>query len=329
MVITQTPLRLSFAGGGSDLSDFYKGGAGKVISTAIDKYIFVIIKERFDDKIVLNYSRNETVTSVDEIQHELIRETMKLTGLEKGVEISTLADIPSEGSGLGSSSALVVGLLNAMYLYIGEQVTAERLAREACQIEIDICGKPIGKQDQYISAYGGIRKIHFNPDGSVTTEAVDLPANDVRMFGSNLMLFFTARTRKSASILTEQKKRTQNKRSTLESMLPLVDQIEGALVKRRYAEVGGALHEGWMLNKKMAAKISDPEIDKLYEDALEAGALGGKIAGAGGGGFLLLYVTPGKQNRVRRALEHLYELPFMPERDGSKSIFNIKRYPFK
>lgn len=329
MVITQTPLRLSFAGGGSDLAEFYKGGAGRVISTAIDKYIFVIIKERFDDKIVLNYSKNETVACVDEIQHELIREAMRLTGLKKGVEISTLADIPSEGSGLGSSSSLVVGLLNAMYLYLGEQVTAEQLAREACEIEIDICKKPIGKQDQYIAAYGGIKKFYFNPDGSVVTEAVDIAANDVRMFGENLMLFYTAKTRKSASILGEQKKRTQQERNTLEAMLPLVEQIERALVKKRYAEVGGTLHEGWMLKKKMAAQISNPEIDKMYEDAIEAGALGGKIAGAGGGGFLLLYVPPGRQSRVRKALEHLYELPFMPERDGSKGIFNIKRYPFK
>ena len=262
MVITQTPLRLSLAGGGSDLHVFYENGAGKVLSTAIDKYIFVIIKERFDDKIVLNYSRNETVSRVDEIQHELIRESMKLTGLKKGVEISTLADIPSEGSGLGSSSSLVVGLLNAMYLYNGEQVTAERLAQEACKIEIDICEKPIGKQDQYIAAYGGIRTFRFNPDGSVTTIPVDIPANDVRMFGANLMLFYTAKTRKSASILTEQKKSTKHRREHLEAMLPLVDYIEKALVKKRYSEVGEALHEGWELKKRMAANISNPEIDK-------------------------------------------------------------------
>jgi D-glycero-alpha-D-manno-heptose-7-phosphate kinase len=329
MVITQTPLRLSFAGGGSDLAEFYKGGAGKVVSTAIDKYIFVIIKERFDDKIVLNYSRNETVNHVDEIQHELIRESMKLTGLERGVEISTLADIPSEGSGLGSSSSLVVGLLNAMYFYVGEQVTAERLAQEACKIEIEICGKPIGKQDQYIAAYGGIRKFIFNPDGTVETSPVNLPANDMRLFGSNLMLFYTARTRKSASILTEQKSHTQKQRGTLEAMLPLVDLVEQALVERRYDAVGAALNDGWMLKQKMASQISDEEINSIYQSALAAGALGGKIAGAGGGGFLLLYVPPEHQNHVRHALAHLFELPFMPERDGSKGIFNMKRYPFK
>jgi D-glycero-alpha-D-manno-heptose-7-phosphate kinase len=245
------------------------------------------------------------------------------------VEISTLADIPSEGSGLGSSSSLVVGLLNAMYLYNGEQVTAERLAQEACKIEIEICSKPIGKQDQYIAAYGGIRKIVFNTDGTVTTTPVNLSSNDMRLFGSNLLLFYTARTRKSASILTEQKSRTQKQRGTLEAMMPLVDQVEQALVEHRYDAVGAALHEGWMLKQKMASQISDDEIDGIYKNALAAGALGGKIAGAGGGGFLLLYVLPEYQNQVRQALSNLFELPFMTERDGSKGIFNMKRYSFK
>lgn len=329
MVITQTPLRLSLAGGGSDLSDFYLKGAGQVISTAIDKYIFVIIKERFDDKIVLNYSRNETVDEVSEVKHELIRAAMELTGLGSGVEISTLADIPSEGSGLGSSSSLVVGLLNAMYSYLGRQVTAEQLAQEACDIEIVRCARPIGKQDQYIAAFGGLRKFVFNPDETVTESQVDLPAQALRLFGSYLMLFYTNRTRKSAEILTEQKSKTAAKRDILEAMMPLVDRIEAALSLMDFEEVGRLLHVGWELKKRMAAKISDDGIDDMYNRALKAGALGGKIAGAGGGGFLLLYVPPSHQESVRHALGELFELPFMPERDGSKIIFNIKRYPFK
>lgn len=329
MVITQTPLRLSFAGGGSDLPDFYKQGAGQVISTAIDKYIFVIIKERFDDKIVLNYSRNETVDDVGEIKHELIRSAMEVTGLGSGVEISTLADIPSEGSGLGSSSSLVVGLLNAMYSYLGRQVTAEQLAREACDIEIMRCGRPIGKQDQYIAAYGGLRRFVFNPDETVTETEVDLPAQALRHFGNHLMLFFTNRTRKSAEILKEQKSQTASKREILEAMMPLVDKIEAALSLMDFEQVGRLLHAGWELKKKMAAKISDDGIDDMYNRAIKAGALGGKIAGAGGGGFLLLYVPLSHQDSVRSALGELFELPFMPERDGSKIIFNIKRYPFK
>lgn len=329
MVITQTPLRLSFAGGGSDLADFYLHGAGQVISTAIDKYIFVIIKERFDDKIVLNYSRNETVEDVTEIKHELIRAAMELTGLGRGVEISTLADIPSEGSGLGSSSSLVVGLLNAMYSYLGRQVTAEVLAEQACDIEIVKCGRPIGKQDQYIAAFGGLRRFVFNPDETVSESAVNLPTQALRHFGGNLMLFFTNRTRKSAEILTEQKSQTTAKREILEAMMPLVERIEKALIALEFEAVGRLLHEGWELKKKMAAKISDDGIDSLYQRAMKAGAIGGKIAGAGGGGFLLLYVPPSHQENVRNALSELFELPFMPERDGSKIIFNIKRYPFK
>ena len=329
MVITQTPLRLSFAGGGSDFAEFYCDGAGKVISTAIDKYIFVIVKERFDDKIVLNYSSKEIVDEVSEIKHELIREAMLKTGLKCGVEISTLADIPSEGSGLGSSSSLIVGLLNALYMFKGDQVPSERLAAEACEIEIERCGKPIGKQDQFIAAYGGLRTLTFNPDGSVSTERVKMSAKSRWQFGTHLMLFYTYRTRSSSEILTEQKRETKRLRKTLEAMLPLVDRIRDSLISGNFDDVGHALHEGWMLKREMASKISDPQIDAVYERAIRSGALGGKIAGAGGGGFLLLYVPPASQDRVRHTLSDLYELPFLPENDGSKVIFNQKRYSFK
>jgi D-glycero-alpha-D-manno-heptose-7-phosphate kinase len=329
MVITQTPLRLSLAGGGSDLAEFYRDGAGKVISTAIDKYIFVIIKERFDEKIVLNYSKKEIIDEVGEIQHELIRECMLKTGLQRGVEISTLADIPSEGSGLGSSSSLVVGLLNAMYMYRGEQVTAERLAQESCEIEIQRCGKPIGKQDQYAAAYGGLRTYRFHPDESVTVEPLDLSARTLWQLGSSLMLFYTYRTRSSDTILSEQKEHTRDRRSILEAMLPLVDRIEKSLREGRLDEVGEALHEGWMLKRQMASRISDAAIDGIYERARRAGAIGGKIAGAGGGGFLMLCVLPERQEKVRAELSELFELTFIPERFGSKVIFNLQRYPVK
>ncbi|MBI5058524.1 GHMP kinase [candidate division KSB1 bacterium] len=329
MVISQTPLRLSFAGGGTDLAEYYRDGAGAVISTAIDKYIFVIIKERFDDRIFINYTKKEIVDAVPEIQHELVREAMLKTGIERGVEISMLADIPSEGSGLGSSSSLVVGLLNAFYMFRGEQVTAERLAREACEIEIGRCQKPIGKQDQYIAAYGGIRRIEFRPDDSVGVELVELSAKGMWHLGQNLMLFYTNRTRSSAEILTEQRDCTRSKRETLAAMLPLVDRIRDALGHEKFDEVGQALHDGWMLKRKMASRISDAWIDDLYDRARHAGATGGKIAGAGGGGFLMLYVPPVHQESVRSALSDLYEMPFLPERDGSKVIFNLRRYPFK
>ena len=311
------------------MREFYEDGAGEVLSCAIDKYIFVIIKERFDERIVLNYSRNETVDSVEEIKHELIRNAMLLTGIERGVEISTLADIPSEGSGLGSSSSLTVGLLNAFYIFRGEQVTAERLASEACHIEIDLCGKPIGKQDQYIAAYGSMRRLTFHPDGRVGIRKIDISDTAFRRFSQNLMLFYTHQTRNSSDILTAQRSNTKSRREILEAMIPIIDRVENSLVAGKFDEVGHALHKGWELKKKMMEKITNDRIDRIYGQARKAGALGGKIAGAGGGGFLLLYVPFEKQDAVREALSEFYELPFFPERDGSKVVFNLKRYSFK
>jgi len=327
VLITQTPFRISFAGGGTDLKEFYEHETGKVISTAIDKYVFVIISERFDSKIYINYSEKEIVDSVAEIKHELVHAAMLKTGVSKGVEITMLADIPAGGSGLGSSSSLIVGLLNALYIFRGEQVPAERLANEACEIEIDVCKKPIGKQDQYIAAYGGLREFTFYKDGSVKQEKIDLTSGEYRNFGSSLLLFYTAKTRKSAEILTEQRSNTHLNLEYLKKLKLLVSQVHNALGSRQFHLIGDLLQEGWYLKKKLASKISNPEIDAMYEMALSAGALGGKISGAGGGGFLLLYVPGHKQDNVRNALKNYRELPFLLERDGSKVIFNLRRYP--
>jgi len=206
MVISQTPLRISFCGGGTDLEDFWSKEDGKVLSSAIDKFVYVIVKRRFDNDIYLNYSRKEIVHSVEEIQHDLIKNSMIMTDVNSGVEITTLADIPSEGSGLGSSGSVMVGLLNALYAFRNEQVTAERLASEACKIEIDILKKPIGKQDQYIAAYGSLREIKFTSDGQVYVEPVNIDSRRTRVFGSNILLFYTGLTRKSSIILSDQKK---------------------------------------------------------------------------------------------------------------------------
>ncbi len=327
MIITQTPLRISFAGGGTDLKEFYEMEDGKVISSAIDKYIFVIVSERFDEKIYINYTKKEIVDSVDDIQHELVREAMRKAGIENGVEVTMLADIPSEGSGLGSSSSLTVGLLNAFYIYQGEQVPPERLAREACEIEIDICGKPIGKQDQYIAAFGGIREFTFKSNGDVQVEKVKLSPSEFRRLGSELLLFYTNKTRKSSEILTEQKHSTRSKRDYLHQLKLFVPQVRNAIESHQYHIIGEILHESWQVKKQLASKITNPDIDQMYEMALSAGALGGKVAGAGGGGFLLLYVPRHKQEAVRNALREYRELPFYLEQDGSKVIFNLRRYP--
>lgn len=329
MVISQTPLRISLVGGGTDLKSFYHVEDGAVVSTAIDKYVYVIVKERFDEKIYINYSKKEIVDDVSEIHHELVREAMKKTGVTKGVEITTLADIPSEGSGLGSSSSITVSLLNALYSYAGNQVTAERLAGEACEIEINICKKPIGKQDQYIAAYGGINKITFHPDESVSIHRLPLLSEEIRRLGSNLLLFYTNKTRDANVILEKQRKHTEQKREVLRKMKVLADKLADSLTNGEFDKTGEILHENWLLKKSLVDSISDSNIDDMYEKALSAGALGGKICGAGGGGFLLLYIPREKQERVRNALRDYRELPFMLEQFGSRIIFNYRSYPFK
>lgn len=326
MIITQTPLRVSLAGGGTDLKAFYDLEPGRTISLAIDKYLFVIVSQRFDAKIYVNYTKKEIVDHVDELQHELVREAMRITGLSNGVEVTMLADIPSEGSGLGSSSSLTVGLLNAFHIYEGRQVTAEQLAREACQIEIDICGKPIGKQDQYIAAYGGIHEFEYRSDGTVDVRRITVSPADCRRLGAELMLFYTDITRKSAAILTEQRGQTVANADVLRQLKNGVPQVITALETGRLDLIGDVLDLGWALKKKLANNISSAGIDAMYQLALSAGATGGKIAGAGGGGFMLLYVPRHRHDAVRNALHDYREFPWLLEQDGSKVIFNLRRY---
>jgi D-glycero-alpha-D-manno-heptose-7-phosphate kinase len=329
MVITQTPLRISFAGGGTDLPDYYSRQGGCVLSSAIDKYVYVIVKERFDSKIYINYSKKEIVNSVDEIQHGLVKYAMIKTGVDKGVEITTLADIPSEGCGLGSSSSITVGLLSALYSYKGQLVTAETLAREACEIEIDILGNPIGKQDQYIAAYGNTHIFCFNPDENVYVEKIEMSEEKRRRLCANLLLFFTDTTRKSSTILSQQKKNIERKMDILNAMKQQVWEFKECLANSDFNKVGEMLHKGWMAKKTLTDNISNERIDEIYNRALRAGAIGGKISGAGGGGFLLLYCPMDRQEKLREALSDLRELPFHFERDGAKVIFNMRRYEWK
>jgi D-glycero-alpha-D-manno-heptose-7-phosphate kinase len=329
MIISQTPLRVSFVGGGTDMKSFYHMEDGMVLSSAIDKYVYVIVKERFDEKIYINYSIKEIVADVSKIKHQLVREAMKKVGIERGVEITTLADVPSEGSGLGSSSSITVGLLNALYNYAGIQVTLERIAREACEIEIDICKKPIGKQDQYIAAYGGLNKITFHSDESVSVSRLPIFNTNLLILGSRLLLFYTNKTRKADVILEKQKKDTEDKREVLRNMKNFVPELGEYLKKNKFNKLGKLLHENWLLKKSLVGSISNPEIDDMYNKALNAGALGGKICGAGGGGFLLMYVPKDKQDKVRSALSNYRELPFMLDSFGSRIIFNIRSYSTK
>lgn len=326
MIISQTPLRISFVGGGTDMRSYYQYSPGMVLSTAIDKYLFVIVNERFDDKIYINYMDKEIVNDVDEIRHELVREAMKKAGIKRGVEVTMLADIPSTGSGLGSSSSLTVGLLNAFYNYQGHQVTAEQLAREACEIEIDILKKPIGKQDQYIAAYGGVNKFIFNKDETVTAESLNLSRDSRIRLGSNLLLHFTNITRKADVILSEQKNNTNDNLDSLNDLAAMVPILDRELCNGNWDSLGAMLKENWEIKKKLATGITIPEIEEMVEIALENGALGVKIAGAGGGGFLLSYVPRNEQDSFRKAMYNYVELPFMLDPFGSRIIFNMRRY---
>ena len=325
MIITQTPLRISFFGGGTDFKEYYrlnKGGA--VLSTAIDKCIYVIIKKRFDDKIYINYSRKEIIDRVDEIEHDLVREAMRKTGIEKGVEITTLADVPSEGTGLGSSGSVTVGLLNTFYLYQVQSQPAAILARQACEIEIDVLKRPIGKQDQYSAAFGNLNLIKFNPDDTVTLEHLSLDEEVKRELEANLMLIYTGITRRSSDILSEQKKNIKDKISVLNDIRDMVEEGKEYLIKGKLDDFGKLLHQGWERKKILAQGINNPRIEEIYQATRKAGALGGKISGAGGGGFLLLYCPVEQQSRVRKALRNLRELPFRFEEEGTKAIFNVR-----
>jgi len=323
MIISRTPMRISFAGGGSDLSVYYKQDYGSVISTAIDKYIYITVNRKFDNLIRVSYSKTEMVDSVDKIEHNIIREALKLVGINKGVDIVYMGDIPlgSAGVGLGSSSSLAVGVLNALYAYKGQYVSAERLAQEACKIEIDILGQPIGKQDQYIAAYGGFNFIRFNRDDSVFVDPIICKKEIKEEFNKKLLLFYTGIERVSSSILKEQKKNIDENKSYLDKMVHIAEEIRHKILNNDLTAVGNYLHEGWINKKKVASKVSNTLIDSYYDKAKNAGAIGGKLSGAGGGGFLLFYCEEKLHENVRNALCEIKETPFKFEQQGSKIIY--------
>jgi D-glycero-alpha-D-manno-heptose-7-phosphate kinase len=326
MIITQTPLRIGLLGGGTDLPDYYREHGGRVLNCAIDKYIYVIVKQRFDDDIYVNYSRKEIVSTIDDLEHELVREAMRMTGVVKGVEITTLADIPSAGgSGLGSSSAVTVGLLNALFAYQGHQVSAAELAERACTIEIELCGKPIGKQDQYIAALGGIRDIRFGPGEAVVGEELGLPADERRALQHQIMLFYTGVTRSANTILAEQNANIAATRPQLDLLRDLAGFAVDRLRSGDVDAIGPALRESWEAKRKLASGVSNGRIDDAVGRALDAGATGAKLTGAGGGGFLLVICHMEQQRAVRRSLADMRELPIKLDRLGSRVVLNVMR----
>jgi len=330
MIISRTPLRVSFFGGGTDFPQWYEKHGGAVLSTAIDKYIYVIVKKRFDDKIVLHYTKTEICDRVDEIQHDYIREAMRMCGVKEGVEITTLADIPSEGTGLGSSSSLAVGLIYTLMMYktgrneihavsTGYHVksTKEILADWACQLEVDWLHKPIGKQDQYAAAFGGFNKIIFYKSGAIAVCGVN-PGE----LESRLMLFYTGITRQASDILEKQVDNISDRESVLKEMSKSADIGHMHLDRGQLYYFGEFLHTNWLRKKELTTSISNSQIDTMYQKALDAGALGGKICGAGGGGFMLLYAEPQNHQRIRESLSDYQEMPFKFEQEGSKIIYH-------
>ncbi len=323
MIISRTPLRMSFAGGGSDLPSYYKTGFGAVVSTAINKYLYITVNKKFDDMIRVSYSKTEMVHSIDEIEHNIIREALRLVGIKKGIEVVYMGDIPlgTAGIGLGSSSALAVGVLNAFYAFQGWHVSAERLAREACEIEMKILKNPIGKQDQYIAAYGGFQYIKFNSDECVFVDPVIFPADTKKALNDKLLLFYTGTTRISSTILKEQGENTRKNVENLDAIVELSHELLKKLQANDLYGFGEILHKGWMYKRSLANGITSPEIDDYYAKALKAGAVGGKLLGAGGGGFLLFYCEKKHQDSVRQALSGMKETPFSFEPQGSKIIY--------
>ena len=325
MIITQTPLRIGLLGGGTDLPGYYRKHGGRVLNCALDKYVYVIVKQRFDDDIYVNYSKKEIVSCVADLEHELVREAMQLTGVTSGVEVTTLADIPSSGSGLGSSSAVTVGLLHALSVYQGRQVSARELAEWACTIEIERCGKPIGKQDQYIAAFGGIRDIRFGPGDEVVAEDLGLPTADRRALQQQIMLFYTGVTRSANPILAEQKANVEAIRPQLDLLRDLAGFAAERLRGGDLGAIGAAVRESWEAKRKLAPGVSNDQIDQAVARALEAGASGAKLTGAGGGGFLLVICPIERQNAVRSSLADMQEFPVKLDHLGSRVVLNVLR----
>ncbi|MDO8623502.1 MAG: GHMP kinase [archaeon] len=323
MIISRTPLRMSFVGGGSDFKGYYNNHPGAVVSTALDQYIYITVNKRFIDDIRVGYSQIEEVHSVDEIKHNLVRESLKTVGgIDKSVDIVYMSDMlpANEGSGLGGSSSLTVGTLHALHAFKGQFVSAETLAKQACNIEIDVLGHPIGKQDQYIAAFGGFNYIKFNSDDTVFVNPIILRKDLKEQLKNRLLLFYTNLNTRSDTILTEQKANIPKTNKTLDRMVDLAGNLYSNLSNGDIETFGEILHENWVLKKSLASKVSNPEIDMLYENALNAGAIGGKILGSGGGGFLLFYCKEENQDRLRNSLG-LREVSFDFEPEGSKIIY--------
>jgi D-glycero-alpha-D-manno-heptose-7-phosphate kinase len=326
VIITQTPYRVSFAGGGTDLPAFYERDCGAVVSVAIQRHIYVTVHGRFERNIRVAYSRTETVTCVDDLEHELVREAMKLTGVAHPIEVTTIGDVPG-GAGMGSSSTLTVGVLHALHALQGCYVGREQLAREACQIEIEALGHPIGKQDQYAAAFGGMNYIRFNPDHTVDVEPVPARLAFFEELERRALLFYTGRHRDANTILRRLSDGMEDRRSILRAQRDLANELRSTILGSGDLDwVADILHRGWELKRSQGLGISGTGVDEWYCAARRAGAQGGKLLGAGGGGFMLILAPPDRHEAIRDSLNRPQELPFKIDRNGSRVVFVSERH---
>lgn len=321
MIGTRTPFRVSFIGGGSDLKEFYSRAPGCVLSTSIDKYMYIFVHPFFDKKIQVKYSKTELVENIKDIKHPIVREILSEFNLQ-GVDINSIADIPA-GTGLGSSSSYTVGLLHALYAYRGEIVSPKTLAEKACYIEIDVLNEPIGKQDQFAAAYGGLNIIRFLEDGSVKIEPIKMEEDAYKQLQKCLMMFYTGTSRSASEVLIDQKKNIISDKEKFNAQLMMTQMVEESkdcLVKSNLDQFGEKLDFNWILKRTLSKTISNSVFDDIYNLAKESGAIGGKILGAGGGGFFLFYCPPRYQDKLRFNLKDLKEVPFKFDKYGSKII---------
>lgn len=327
MIITQTPYRVSFAGGGTDLPAFYKHEPGAVLSVGLMQHMYVTVSPRFHKTTRVAYTKVEIAEGIDQIEHTIAREALRMTGLGEHLEITTVGDVPA-GTGLGSSSSLAVGLLNALYAYKGQVTSPSQLGEQACEIEIDILGKPIGRQDQYAAAYGGVNYIRFNPDHTVDVEPVPADPGFLHELERHILLLYTDQQRDADDILKKQSEGSADKMTVLRQMRDLAGELRVVMGKGDLNEFGALLHQGWELKRSLGFGISNAGVDEWYQAARENGAMGGKLLGAGGGGFLMVMAPPHKHDAIRKAVGSPRELPFRIDRRGSRVIFISDRYAF-
>jgi D-glycero-alpha-D-manno-heptose-7-phosphate kinase len=321
MIVSKTPFRMSFVGGGSDLPAFYREDLGAVLSTSIDKYMYIAVNRKFDERIRISYSRTEEVETPQQVEHPLVRHALDVARIDGGIEVASMADIPSRGTGLGSSSAYTVGLLNALFAYRNEYASKDRLARLACEIEINRCGEPIGKQDQYAAAYGGLNLIRFHPDESVSVDPVICEPAALAELEASMLVFYTGRVRKASAVLAEQSANVIANRRLIRRMVQLAFELKKELESGRLDCVGPILDENWKLKCQMSDGVSDSLIDEWYATGIANGAKGGKLLGAGSGGFLMFFAPPDLHLRISRTLPDLKPVQFRFDRTGAQIVF--------